>query len=192
MLRQHFFWSDVIMATGRSDYPNQVNNVLGFPYIFRGEALDVRAGTINEAMKLAAVKALARLATKNRCRTRSKYAAYNNTATLKYGPDYIIPKPLDPRLLVRVSSAVARAAVESGVAKKVITDWDTYENQLLNRLGSDDNLLRYIINKAKQDPKRVVLLPKRKISKFSKPHKSPAMTALPFRYCWATKKRYAL
>ncbi len=143
---------DVVMATGRSDYPNQVNNVLGFPYIFRG-ALDVRAGSINEEMKLAAVKALAALAKEPVPDIVN--VAYNNT-TLVYGPTYIIPKPMDPRLLVRVSTAVARAAMDSGVAKKPITDWDAYESELYRRLGSDDNLLKYIINKAKQDPKRVV------------------------------------
>ncbi len=143
---------DVIMATGRSDYPNQVNNVLGFPYIFRG-ALDVRAGSINEAMKLAAVKALAALAKEPVPDIVN--VAYNNT-TLIYGPTYIIPKPMDPRLLVRVSTAVAKAAIESGVARKPITDWNEYEAELNRRLGSDDNLLKYIINKAKQAPKRVV------------------------------------
>ncbi len=143
---------DVIMATGRSDYPNQVNNVLGFPYIFRG-ALDVRAGAINEAMKLAAIKALAALAKEPVPDIVN--VAYNN-AVLKYGPTYIIPKPLDPRLLVRVSMAVAKAAIDSGVAKRIITDWDAYEAELFRRLGSDDNLLRFIINKAKQKPKRVV------------------------------------
>ncbi len=143
---------DVIMATGRSDYPNQVNNVLGFPYIFRG-ALDVRAHSINEEMKLAAVKALAKLAKEPV--PDMVNVAYNN-AILKYGPTYIIPKPLDPRLLVTVSMAVAKAAIDSGVAKKIITDWDAYEGELYRRLGSDDNLLRYTINKAKQNPKRVV------------------------------------
>ena len=143
---------DVIMAPGRSDYPNQVNNVLGFPYIFRG-ALDVRAGSINEEMKLAAVKALAALAKEPVPDIVN--VAYNDV-TLQYGPLYIIPKPMDPRLLVRVSTAVAKAAIDSGVAKKPITDWDAYEAQLNVRLGSDDNLLKYIINKAKQSPKRVV------------------------------------
>jgi malate dehydrogenase (oxaloacetate-decarboxylating)(NADP+) len=143
---------DVIMATGRSDYPNQVNNVLGFPYIFRG-ALDVRAGSINEEMKLAAVKALAALAKEPVPDIVN--VAYNNI-TLQYGPTYIIPKPMDPRLLVKVSTAVARAAMDSGVAKKPITDWEAYESELLRRLGADDNLLKYIINKARQDPKRVV------------------------------------
>ena len=143
---------DAIMATGRSDYPNQVNNVLGFPYIFRG-ALDVRASAINEPMKLAAVKALASLA--NEPVPDIVNVAYNNSV-LKYGPEYIIPKPLDPRLLVRVSTAVAKAAIESGVARKVITDWEAYEAELNRRQGIDDNLLRFIINKAKQNPKRVV------------------------------------
>ncbi len=143
---------DVIMATGRSDYPNQVNNVLGFPYIFRG-ALDVRAGSINEAMKLAAVKALAALAKEPVPDIVN--VAYNE-ASLQYGPNYIIPKPMDPRLLVTVSTAVARAAMESGVAKKPITDWVAYEAELYHRLGSDDIILRYVINKAKQNPKRVV------------------------------------
>ena len=143
---------DVIMATGRSDYPNQVNNVLGFPYIFRG-ALDVRAGSINEEMKLAAVKALAALAKEPVPDIVN--VAYNDIS-LQYGRTYIIPKPMDPRLLVRVSTAVAKAAMESGVARKPITDWEAYEAQLQLRLGSDDNLLKYIINKAKQNPKRVV------------------------------------
>jgi malate dehydrogenase (oxaloacetate-decarboxylating)(NADP+) len=143
---------DVIMATGRSDYPNQVNNVLGFPYIFRG-ALDVRAGSINEAMKLAAVKALAELAKEPVPDIVN--VAYNNIS-LQYGPTYIIPKPMDPRLLVKVSTAVAKAAMDSGVAKKPITDWNAYEAELYRRLGSDDQILRYITNKAKQNPKRVV------------------------------------
>lgn len=143
---------DVIMATGRSDYPNQVNNVLGFPYIFRG-ALDVRAASINEEMKLAAVKALAALAKEPVPDIVN--VAYNDIS-LQYGATYIIPKPMDPRLLVRVSTAVARAAIDSGVARKPITDWDAYETELHNRLGSDDNLLKYINNKAKQNPKRVV------------------------------------
>ncbi len=143
---------DAIMATGRSDYPNQVNNVLGFPYIFRG-ALDVRSRTINEEMKLAAVKALAALAKEPVPDIVN--VAYNNV-TLQYGPNYIIPKPMDPRLLVTVSTAVARAAMDSGVARKPITDWNAYESELYRRLGSDDLLMRYITNKAKQNPKRVV------------------------------------
>lgn len=143
---------DVLMATGRSDYPNQVNNVLGFPYIFRG-ALDVRATTINEEMKLAAVKALAALAKEPVPDIVN--VAYNETS-LQYGTSYIIPKPMDPRLLVKVSPAVARAAMDSGVAQKPITDWEAYEAELYRRLGSDDNILRFLINKAKQNPKRVV------------------------------------
>jgi malate dehydrogenase (oxaloacetate-decarboxylating)(NADP+) len=143
---------DVIMATGRSDYPNQVNNVLGFPYIFRG-ALDVRASAINEEMKLAAVKALAEMAREPVPEIVN--VAYNDI-TLEFGPNYIIPKPMDPRLLVRVSMAVAKAAMESGVARKPIEDWQAYENELYHRLGSDDMLMRYVSNKAKQNPKRVV------------------------------------
>ncbi len=143
---------DLIMATGRSDYPNQVNNVLGFPYIFRG-ALDVRATTINEAMKLAAVKALAAL-------TRETVPdivnlAYNEK-TITFGPNYIIPKALDPRLLATVAPAVAKAAMESGVAKYPITDWEVYKLELNKRLGLDNQLSRVIGNKARKDPKRVV------------------------------------
>ena len=143
---------DVLMATGRSDFPNQVNNVLGFPYIFRG-ALDVRATTINEAMKIAAVKAIADLAKKPV--PEAVNLAYN-TKNLKFGKDYIIPKPLDFRLITAVSPAVAKAAMDSGVAKHVITDWDAYREDLKLRLGMDDALLRAISNKAKLDPKRVV------------------------------------
>ncbi len=143
---------DIIMATGRSDYPNQVNNVLGFPYIFRG-ALDVRATTINEEMKLAAVKALAAL-------TREPVPdmvnlAYNEK-TISFGPHYIIPKPLDPRLLSTVAPAVARAAMESGVAKYPIQDWEAYVLELNQRLGLDNQLSRVIGNKARKDPRRVV------------------------------------
>ncbi|MGN6476148.1 MAG: NADP-dependent malic enzyme, partial [Flavipsychrobacter sp.] len=143
---------DVIMATGRSDYPNQVNNVLGFPYIFRG-ALDVRARAINEEMKLAAVKALAALAKEQVPDIVN--VAYNEKS-LHFGPTYIIPKPIDPKLLVTVAPAVAKAAMESGVARKPITDWEAYESELYRRLNSEDNILRFIINKAKQQPKRVV------------------------------------
>lgn len=143
---------DIIMATGRSDYPNQVNNVLGFPYIFRG-ALDVRATTINEAMKLAAVKALAEM-------TKTPVPdivnlAYNEK-TILFGPEYIIPKPLDPRLLATVAPAVAKAAIDSGVAKYQITDWEKYENDLNARLGQDNQVLRVLGNKARRDPKRIV------------------------------------
>ncbi len=143
---------DVIMATGRSDYPNQVNNVLGFPYIFRG-ALDVRAKSINEEMKLAAVKALASLAKKPV--PEMVNMAYQEK-NLSYGPTYIIPKPMDPRLLSTVSLEVAKAAVKSKVAQRVIGDWKVYEEELQKRLGSDDNILKVIINKAKQYKKRVV------------------------------------
>jgi len=143
---------DVIMATGRSDYPNQVNNVLGFPYIFRG-ALDVRATTINEAMKLAAVKALADLA--KTAVPDIVNMAYNEK-TISFGPDYIIPKPVDPRLLSTVAPAVAKAAMESGVAKYPIKDWNEYILQLNKRLGLDNQLSRVIGNKARKDPKRVV------------------------------------
>ncbi|RYD93260.1 MAG: NADP-dependent malic enzyme, partial [Sphingobacteriales bacterium] len=143
---------DIIMATGRSDYPNQVNNVLGFPYIFRG-ALDVRATAINEEMKIAAVHAIAALAKKPV--PEEVNLAYNIT-NLKFGRDYIIPKPMDLRLISEVSSAVAKAAIESGVARKTITDWDVYAEELRNRLGGNDKLLRNLTSKAKQDPKRVV------------------------------------
>ncbi|HEY1006741.1 MAG TPA: NADP-dependent malic enzyme [Sphingobacteriaceae bacterium] len=143
---------DIIMATGRSDYPNQVNNVLGFPYIFRG-ALDVRARSINEEMKLAAVHAIANLTRKPVPETVN--LAYNTT-NLKFGKDYIIPKPLDFRLITEVSVAVAKAAIDSGVARKQITDWDAYREELKSRLGKDDALLRAVSNKAKAAPKRVV------------------------------------
>lgn len=143
---------DIIMATGRTDYPNQVNNVLGFPYIFRG-ALDVRAKQINEAMKLAAVKALADLA-------KSPVPDIVNMAynqhNMAFGPEYIIPKPLDPRLLSTVAPAVAKAAVESGVAQKTITNWEAYTLELNKRLGLDNQLIRVIGNKARRDPKRLV------------------------------------
>jgi len=144
--------NDIIMATGRSDYPNQVNNVLGFPYIFRG-ALDVRATTINEEMKLAAVKALATL-TKEPVPDIVNLAY--NQKTITFGADYIIPKPVDPRLLSTVAPAVAKAAMASGVAKKEITNWGAYEVELNKRLGLDNQLLRIIANKAKRDPKRIV------------------------------------
>jgi malate dehydrogenase (oxaloacetate-decarboxylating)(NADP+) len=143
---------DIIMATGRTDYPNQVNNVLGFPYIFRG-ALDVRASAINEAMKLAAVKALAELA--KTAVPDVVNMAYNQT-NLSFGPEYIIPKPLDPRLLSTVAPAVAKAAVESGVAQQQITSWAEYELSLNKRLGLDNQMIRLISNKARRDPKRLV------------------------------------
>jgi malate dehydrogenase (oxaloacetate-decarboxylating)(NADP+) len=143
---------DVIMATGRSDYPNQVNNVLGFPYIFRG-ALDVRAKQINEEMKLAAVRALADL-TKTPVPDMVNLAY--NEKTITFGPNYIIPKPLDPRLLSTVAPAVAKAAIESGVAQHSITDWETYANSLNQRLGIDNQVLRVLGNRARKDPKRIV------------------------------------
>ncbi|MBK7308475.1 MAG: NADP-dependent malic enzyme [Chitinophagaceae bacterium] len=143
---------DIIMATGRSDYPNQVNNVLGFPYIFRG-ALDVRATAINEAMKLAAVKALAELA---KAPVPDIVNLAYNEKTITFGPTYIIPKPLDPRLLSTVAPAVAKAAIESGVAKYPITDWDKYVDDLNHRLGLDNQLSRVIGSKARKDPKRIV------------------------------------
>jgi malate dehydrogenase (oxaloacetate-decarboxylating)(NADP+) len=143
---------DIIMATGRSDYPNQVNNVLGFPYIFRG-ALDVRASTINEPMKLAAVKALAEL-TKEPVPDIVNMAY--NASDMSFGSNYIIPKPLDPRLLATVSPAVAKAAMESGVARRPITDWDAYENELNRRLGVDNKLMQALGSKARKNPKRVV------------------------------------
>jgi len=143
---------DIIMATGRSDFPNQVNNVLGFPYIFRG-ALDVRATQINEAMKLAAVKALAQMA--KSAVPDIVNMAYNEK-TIAFGPEYIIPKPLDPRLLTTVAPAVARAAMDSGVAHQPIKDWNTYIVDLNKRLGLDNQLLRVIGAKARSNPKRVV------------------------------------
>lgn len=143
---------DIIMATGRSDNPNQVNNVLGFPYIFRG-ALDVRATKINEAMKMAAVKALAALAKESV--PEQVNIAYGETKLI-FGRDYIIPKPFDPRLITTVAPAVARAAMESGVALNPILDWEKYEEELLDRLGSDNKMVRLLANRAKTDPKRVV------------------------------------
>lgn len=143
---------DIIMATGRSDYPNQVNNVLGFPYIFRG-ALDVRATQINQAMQLAAVNALAEL-TKGPVPDIVNMAY--NESTIAFGPNYIIPKPMDPRLISTVSPAVAKAAMDSGVAKKPISNWSAYEIELNKRLGIDNQLVRALGAKARRDPKRVV------------------------------------
>ncbi|WP_282122905.1 NADP-dependent malic enzyme [Algibacter mikhailovii] len=143
---------DIIMATGRSDHPNQVNNVLGFPFIFRG-ALDVRATKINEAMKMAAVKALAKLAKEPV--PEQVNVAYGETR-LTFGRDYIIPKPFDPRLIAEVPPAVAKAAIDSGVAKKQILDWEKYKDTLLERLGSDNKLVRLLLNRAKLHPKRIV------------------------------------
>ncbi len=143
---------DIIMATGRSDYPNQINNVLGFPFIFRG-ALDVKATAINEEMKIAAVRALAALAKEDV--PDSVSAAYGRQ-NIVFGKDYIIPKPLDPRLISVVAPAVAKAAIDSGVARKKITNWEAYKFELLKRLGLDNKLLRNIYEKAKRNPKRVV------------------------------------
>jgi malate dehydrogenase (oxaloacetate-decarboxylating)(NADP+) len=143
---------DLIMATGRSDFPNQVNNVLGFPFIFRG-ALDVRATEINDEMKLAAAKALACLAKKPVPDIVN--LAYNEKS-LSFGPDYIIPKPVDPRLITTVSMAVANAAMESGVATKPITNWEAYELQLAKRLGLDNQVMKFILKRAKSKPKRIL------------------------------------
>lgn len=144
---------DIIFATGRSDYPNQVNNVLGFPYIFRG-ALDVRATKINEEMKIAAVHALAEL-TKEPVPDRVA-AAYGNQK-ITFGRDYLIPKPLDPRLISRISAAVAKAAIESGVARRVISDWEAYAIELEERMGRDDRLMRAIRTRARSGKLRRVV-----------------------------------
>ena len=143
---------DCIMATGRSDFPNQVNNVLGFPFIFRG-ALDARASEINEAMKIGAVHAIAKLAKKPVPDIVNM--AYNG-ANLFFGKDYIIPKPVDPRLITTVAPAVAKAAMESGVAKNPIEDWDAYEQELAIRLGNTSTLSKVIENKAKLDVQQIV------------------------------------
>lgn len=143
---------DIIMATGRSDHPNQVNNVLGFPFIFRG-ALDVRATTINEEMKLAAVKAIAALAKESI--PEEVIEAYGEK-NISFGREQIIPKPLDHRLIYTVAPAVAKAAMDSGVANNPIQDWEAYEMELKNRLGLDNKLIRNITIKAQNSPKRVV------------------------------------
>jgi malate dehydrogenase (oxaloacetate-decarboxylating)(NADP+) len=143
---------DVIMATGRSDYPNQVNNVLGFPYIFRG-ALDVRATEINEEMKLAAVHALADLAKEP---VPDIVVRAYGQEKLTFGPEYLIPKPLDPRLITTVAPAVAKAAMQSGLAQKPITDWEAYHFQLLQRIGLNQKVMSHIFNRARKKPKRVV------------------------------------
>ena len=143
---------DIIIATGRSDHPNQVNNVLGFPYIFRG-ALDVRAKSINEEMKLAAVRAIANLAKEPVPEVVN--LAYNQRS-MGFGPDYIIPKPFDPRLITTVAPAVAKAAMDSGVALNPIKDWEAYREELYARLGRDDKFIRLVMEKAKANPQRVV------------------------------------
>jgi len=144
--------NDLIMATGRSDHPNQVNNVLGFPYIFRG-ALDVRATTINEEMKLAAVHAIASLAKES---VPDEVSEAYGEKSITFGKEQIIPKPLDPRLIYYVAPAVAKAAMDSGVAKNPIQDWDQYEAELKKRLGLDNKLVRTLTEKAERNPKRVV------------------------------------
>lgn len=143
---------DVLMATGRSDYPNQVNNVLGFPFIFRG-ALDVRASAINEEMKMAAVKALASLA---REEVPDEVIRAYGGIELKFGPEYIIPKPFDQRVLWNVAPAVAKAAIKTGVARKPIDDWTKYEEELRERLGFSQEIIRVMIHKAQKNPKRIV------------------------------------
>ena len=143
---------DVLMSTGRSDYPNQINNVIGFPYIFRG-ALDTRATAINEEMKLAAVRAIAGLAKKPVPDVVNNAYHVNN---LTFGPDYFIPKPVDPRLITEVSMAVAKAAMDSGVARKHITDWDGYKNHLRELMGQENKLTRQLYETARQNPQRVV------------------------------------
>lgn len=145
--------TDIIMATGRSDFPNQINNVLGFPFIFRG-ALDVRASEINDEMKLAASVALAQLAKEP---VPEEVNIAFNVNNLKFGREYIIPKPTDPRLIERVAPAVAKAAIESGVAKKPITNWDAYVDELRKRLNISNPLIRQIKTRAIHDPKRIVL-----------------------------------
>ncbi len=143
---------DIIMATGRSDHPNQVNNVLGFPFIFRG-ALDVRATKINEEMKMAAVLALAKLAKEN---VPEQVNITYQEKNIHFGKDYIIPKPFDVRLIYEIPPAVAKAAMDSGVARKPITDWDAYKEELEERLGTGNKLMRTITNRAKLSPKKVV------------------------------------
>lgn len=145
--------SDIIMATGRSDYPNQVNNVLGFPYIFRG-ALDVRATTINEEMKMAAARAIASLAHEP---VPEAIASIYEKHSMTFGREYLIPKPMDTRLLWAVSSAVAKAAIKTNVATKPIEDWDSYKEQLESRLGLNKGFVRTIVLKAQQSPKRIIL-----------------------------------
>ena len=143
---------DIIMATGRSDHPNQVNNVLGFPFIFRG-ALDVRATKINEEMKLAAVYALANLAKRS---VPEQVNIVYDEVNLTFGKNYIIPKPFDPRLIYEIPPAIAKAAMDSGVATEPITDWDAYRDELMERLGTESKVVRLLHNRAKNNPKKVV------------------------------------
>ena len=143
---------DILISTGRSDYPNQINNVIGFPYIFRG-ALDVNASAINEEMKLAAVHAIAALAKKPVPDIVNEAYKVNN---FTFGPDYFIPKPVDPRLITDVSIAVAKAAMASGVARKEITDWDAYREHLKELMGFESEFIRQLYTTARTDPQRVV------------------------------------
>ncbi|TGX81569.1 NADP-dependent malic enzyme [Palleniella muris] len=143
---------DVLMSTGRSDYPNQINNVIGFPYIFRG-ALDVNASAINEEMKIAAVHAIADLAKQPVPDVVNQVYKVNN---LTFGPDYFIPKPVDPRLITEVSAAVAKAAMDSGVARTPITDWDAYKNNLRRKMGQETNVTQSLYETARKHPQRVV------------------------------------
>lgn len=143
---------DIIMATGRSDHPNQVNNVLGFPFIFRG-ALDARATAINEEMKMAAVHALADLAKHS---VPEQVNIVYDEVNLTFGKDYIIPKPFDPRLIYKIPPAIAKAAMDSGVATEPITDWNKYRDELMERLGTENKIIRLLHNRAKSNPKRVV------------------------------------
>ncbi len=144
--------SDILMATGRSDHPNQVNNVLGFPFIFRG-ALDVRATTINEEMKMAATKAIAELAKHS---VPEQVNIVYDEVNLSFGREYILPKPFDPRLIYTIPPAVAKAAMDSGVAQEPIEDWDKYRDELMQRLGNDNKIVRMLHNKAKSNPKKIV------------------------------------
>ena len=144
--------NDIIMATGRSDHPNQVNNVLGFPFIFRG-ALDVRATKINEEMKMAAVHALANLAKKS---VPEQVNIVYDEVSLTYGREYIIPKPFDPRLIYEIPPAIAKAAMDSGVALEPIEDWDKYREQLMERSGSGSKEIRLLHNRAKSNKKRII------------------------------------
>jgi malate dehydrogenase (oxaloacetate-decarboxylating)(NADP+) len=143
---------DVLMSTGRSDYPNQINNVIGFPYIFRG-ALDVASTAINEEMKLSAVRAIANLAKQPVPDVVNEVYHVNN---FTFGPEYFIPKPVDPRLITEVSMAVAKAAMESGVARKPITDWESYRQHLKELMGQESKLTRQLYDTARRDPQRVV------------------------------------
>ncbi len=174
----------VIMATGRSDYPNQVNNVLGFPFIFRG-ALDVRATEINEEMKVACAEALADLAKQDVPDAVIK--AYGDQP-LRFGPEYILPKPIDPRVLFEIAPAVARAAIESGAARTEV-DADEYRERLEARLGKSREMMRVVLNKAKSDPKRV-LLSEGEDKKTIRPPTNSRRRGSRRRYCSETGSRF--